>query len=210
MRVSCAGQADPVERAARRLDQTVPGLPARAGWRAPAAPRPARRDARSPAPTAMSKMLVRWNERATPSRGISQGGVPVMSRPSRYDAAGGRLDFAGQQIDERGLAGAVRADHGVQLCPDAARRRRRAPRSGRRSDVSARGGEHWRRRMGVRQPWSAPRRRSPWRRCGGACATCAAGDAAQALRQQDHHQQDDEPSTSSLRSVISCATSPRP
>ena len=37
-------------------------------------------------------------------------GSLVMSSPSRIDAARGRLEHAGQQVDQRRLAGAVRAD----------------------------------------------------------------------------------------------------
>ena len=68
------------------------------------------------------KMLVRWNERAMPMPQILCGATPVMSRPSRHDLAAVGLQVAGDQIEERRLARAVRADDGGD--------RRRSPRSG--------------------------------------------------------------------------------
>ncbi len=54
-----------------------------------------------------------------------------MSRPSNDDAAGARAQEAGERVDQRRLAGAVRADDAEQLAGahverDAPERRRRA------------------------------------------------------------------------------------
>ena len=50
-----------------------------------------------------------------PFREISSGGRPVMSSPLNSDAARGRAQHAGQAVEERALAGAVRADDGADL-----------------------------------------------------------------------------------------------
>ena len=59
--------------------------------------------------------LLRWNERPTPQRAMRQALQPVTSRPSMRIAAGRRREFAGEQIDQRALARAVRTDDRVQL-----------------------------------------------------------------------------------------------
>ena len=51
-----------------------------------------------------------WNERTTPIRATLAGVARVMSWPSQRDRAGGRLQEFGQQVEDGGLAGAVRAD----------------------------------------------------------------------------------------------------
>ena len=54
-----------------------------------------------------------WNVRTMPSRTRSCGSSAVMSLAVEQDAARGRPQHAGEQIDQRGLAGAVRADQRV-------------------------------------------------------------------------------------------------
>ena len=56
-----------------------------------------------------------WNERASPSRLRRWTGSAVMSPPSKRMLPPLWRDLAGQQADQRGLAGAVRADDGVQF-----------------------------------------------------------------------------------------------
>ena len=58
-----------------------------------------------------------WNERASPSMLRRCAGSAVMSAPVERDAAGVGRDLAGKLADQRGLAGAVRADDGVQAAP---------------------------------------------------------------------------------------------
>ena len=96
-----------------------------------------------------------WNVRPMPRAVIACGGLPVTSSPRNVIVPGGRLVDAGEHVEERRLAGAVRADqrddlaarHGevdvvdgdeaAELLADAARdedvvvRRRRASRSSR-------------------------------------------------------------------------------
>ena len=63
-----------------------------------------------------------WNVRDRPSRTRSFAEKAVTSRPSQKNPALGRLDHAGQEIDQRRLAGAVGAD---QRLPGAGRERER-------------------------------------------------------------------------------------
>ena len=74
-----------------------------------------------------------WNERASPSRLRSidrqRGDVAAVE----MDAAGVGRDLAGELADQRGLAGAVRADDGVQLAARDIERARRRTRPRRRS-----------------------------------------------------------------------------
>ena len=63
----------------------------------------------------------------------------VMSSPVQEDRAGGRPQHAGQQVDQRGLAGAVGADQRVARARLDAEARRRWWRRGRRSASSGRG-----------------------------------------------------------------------
>ena len=58
--------------------------------------------------------LVRWNERARPRWATRLAGVPVMSLPSKMILPERRRKGAGEQVEERGLAGAVRPDDRVQ------------------------------------------------------------------------------------------------
>src|SRR5262249_53938980 len=56
--------------------------------------------------------LFRWNDRARPGRGVGRpagDGAPV-----EEDSGAGRGDLAGDEVEERGLAGAVRPEDGVE------------------------------------------------------------------------------------------------
>ena len=48
----------------------------------------------------LGKMLVRWNDRPMPRRQMRCGAAPVMSRPSKRDAAAVGADVAGDQVEE--------------------------------------------------------------------------------------------------------------
>ena len=56
-----------------------------------------------------------WNERARPSALRACIGSAVMSLALKADTAGIGRKLAAELGDQRGLAGAVRPDHGVQL-----------------------------------------------------------------------------------------------
>ena len=58
-----------------------------------------------------------WKVRPMPRRQTSSGGSPSMRSPGKCDAPGVRREHAGDQVEQRGLAGAVRADHGEDLAP---------------------------------------------------------------------------------------------
>ena len=68
-----------------------------------------------PSAVKLSKMLVIWNERASPSRARGAVGRSVMSRPSKWIRPASGRELAGQLADQRRLAGAVRADQRVHL-----------------------------------------------------------------------------------------------
>ena len=55
-----------------------------------------------------------WNERPMPARAISSGACPAIGRPSSETAPSSGGVHAGQQVERRGLAGAVGTDQGVQ------------------------------------------------------------------------------------------------
>ena len=76
-----------------------------------------------------------WNERASPRWLRWWTGSAVMSCAGEADAAGVGRDLAGQLADQRGLAGAVRTDDGVQL----ARRHREVDAVGRDDAAEALG-----------------------------------------------------------------------
>ena len=59
--------------------------------------------------------VVIWNERASPSCARAGIGSAVTSRPSNAMLPGVGRERAGDLVDQRGLAGAVRPDHGVRL-----------------------------------------------------------------------------------------------
>ena len=138
-----------------------------------------------------AKMLVRWNERPTPSRVMRQAGSPATSRPSSSSGRRVGLISPGQHVDERGLAGAVRADDGMQLAlmqrdGDVAH-----------GDQAAEGAGKPCGRTGCRWGASAMSGAPPAVRRGAArppfgAAQSRQSDAAQTLRQQEHDQQDDE------------------
>ena len=140
-----------VRRACRRCAPRRPARPTRASARrAPSRSGPARAAAprsRLPAPAAHrlrgeAHVLEHGQRRRRcwcagtsgrcRARVMRQAGSPATSRPSSSMRPARRPDLAGEQVDERGLAGAVRADHGMQLAAGAARSRRRARRRGRR------------------------------------------------------------------------------
>ena len=66
-----------------------------------------------------------WNERASPSGAAPPGRQGGDVAAGKDDAAGVRGDLAGELADQRGLAGTVRADDGVQLAGGHVERRRR-------------------------------------------------------------------------------------
>ena len=51
-----------------------------------------------------------WNERAMPRSAALRGSMPASDLPAQLDLAGVRLEVAGDEVEQRGLAGAVRAD----------------------------------------------------------------------------------------------------
>ena len=69
-----------------------------------------RRSAGSRTPTGAPKMLVIWKLRARPRRLISYGLQAVDALAVEQDLAAGRPEAAADEIEERRLAGAVRAD----------------------------------------------------------------------------------------------------
>ena len=81
------------------------GSRARSGWRGRA--RGARRS------VIWSKRLVIWKDRAIPSWAICSGCLPVMSLPSNRIGPDVGGEEAGEQVEQRGLAGAVGADERV-------------------------------------------------------------------------------------------------
>ena len=113
--IGAMAEADALERGARRLAQL--GLRSRASrqnrneW--PAWACTASATLSSAVKCGNSDVI--WNERASPSRLRSCTGSAVMSLAVEMDAAGVRRDLAGELADQRGLAGAVRPDDGVQL-----------------------------------------------------------------------------------------------
>ena len=58
-------------------------------------------------------MLMRWNERAMPSRTIFCGGRPTRSRPSNDTEPLVGPEMAGDEVEEGRLAGAIGADDGM-------------------------------------------------------------------------------------------------
>ena len=56
-----------------------------------------------------------WNVRPTPRRDSSSGDMPVMSSSQNATLAGRRLDLAEDRVEQRRLAGAVRADDADDL-----------------------------------------------------------------------------------------------
>ena len=114
----------------------------------------------APAPSAATSTFSRtvsprkrrpcWNVRASPARPRRCGGQRVMSLSAELDPPGRRQVEAGEDVDERRLAGAVRADQaedlvGLELEVDVRERlrrprttgRRRRPAASRAVDVSA-------------------------------------------------------------------------
>ena len=87
------------------------GRTARSGSRARSARRGRARRGR-PA-LIWSNRLVIWNERAMPRWAICSGCSPVMSRPPKRIWPERGREEAGEQVEQRGLAGAVGADQGV-------------------------------------------------------------------------------------------------
>ena len=70
-------------------------------------------------------MLVTWKLRDRPLRLISNGRRPVMSSPLSRIAPGAHREAAGDQVEQRRLAGAVRADDRVALAARRSRATRR-------------------------------------------------------------------------------------
>ena len=99
----------------------------------------------SPARVRPSKTLGTCVLMPTPSRAISCGSAREMSWPRNQHRARGRLKLAGQHLEERALAGPVRADQAAQLplgedgsSPPAPPARRRSACRGRESRAAAR------------------------------------------------------------------------
>ena len=76
-----------------------------------------------------------WNERPMPMRtALPSAAARVTSRPSKSIRAGVGAEVAGDQVEQRRLAGAVRADDAERLAARHGRRSRHPRPSGRRSD----------------------------------------------------------------------------
>jgi len=70
-------------------------------------------------------MLVIWKLRDRPSRLISKGFMPLMRWPLQQHVAAAGIKAAADQVEQRGLAGTVRADDGHPLARLARPGRRR-------------------------------------------------------------------------------------
>ena len=128
---------------------------------------PARRARRA---VSWSNRLVIWNERATPRRAICSGGSPVTSRPASSIRPAVGAQEAGEQVEQRGLAGAVRARPARARCPPRRRGRPRRRRGSRGSPWSAPGC------AGARSRAPCPAARVPSACCSARAASTVVGD----------------------------------